>query len=317
MSKLKLIFLISIGISLLSMGVYYYQIPSSQEPPITNHASYRPSNHPIYALSAPGVIEPFNEVHEISSEVVGVIQEIHVEQNMPVKSGEIIATIENSLQKANLENAKAEVALSIAELALAKKEYERRSALGKSGALSQSDSDTAKTNYQVSTAQKSVAEAQLQQAQALLDKTLIRSPINGTILKRHILPGEVVTNQPPTLIVSIGNTEQLRVRAEVDENDIAKVCLGQEVKIVADTYPDKSFHGVVSEIAPQVGQKKIQTGRPQEKSDTKVMEVLVDLDKGTAIPIGLRVDAFFNPPTKPKTSPSPDSQTTSSERTVH
>lgn len=137
------------------------------------------------------------------------------------------------------------------------------------------------------------SEAQVALAQALLDKTIIRSPIAGTILRRQRNAGEAVTNIDPTPVAVVGDLTHLRVRAEVDETDIDHVDRGQRVEVTADAFPGRRFGGTVARVAQRLGSKDVQTGRPAEKVDMKVLQVLVDLDPGQKLPVGLRVDAFF------------------------
>jgi HlyD family secretion protein len=130
-------------------------------------------------------------------------------------------------------------------------------------------------------------------AESLLDKTFIRSPITGTVLRRYRVAGEAVTNVPPTPIAIVGDLRGLRVRAEVDETDVGRVTAGQRVEVLADAFPDRRFGGTVFRVSSRLGGKAVQTGRPADRVDTKVLQVLIDLDAGVMLPIGLRVDAYF------------------------
>ena len=130
-------------------------------------------------------------------------------------------------------------------------------------------------------------------AEAQLDKFVIRSPIAGVILRRQRNAGEAVTNIDPTPIAIVGDLSRLRVRAEVDETDIGHIALGQRVEVSADAFPDRKFGGTVARIARRFGAKEVQTGRPAEKTDMKVLQVMIDLDPDVKLPVGLRVDLSF------------------------
>ena len=143
-------------------------------------------------------------------------------------------------------------------------------------------------------AQVAQAEADVALAQALLDKTLVRTPIAGPVLRRYRVAGEAVSNQPPTPIAVVGDLSRLRVRAEVDETDIGRAAPGQRVDITADAYAGQHFGGTVKRVAQRMGSKAINTGRASDKTDTKVLQVLIDLDPDVRLPIGLRVDAYLN-----------------------
>jgi HlyD family secretion protein len=113
------------------------------------------------------------------------------------------------------------------------------------------------------------------------------------VLRRYRISGEAVTNVPPTAIAIVGDLRGLRVRAEVDETNVGRVTAGQRVEVTADAFPDRKFGGTVFRVSSRLGGKAIQTGRPADRVDAKVLQVLIDLDPGTKLPIGLRVDAYF------------------------
>jgi HlyD family secretion protein len=98
---------------------------------------------------------------------------------------------------------------------------------------------------------------------------------------------------PPTPIFEIADMSQLRVRAQVDEADIGRVVVGQEVWVTADAYGSRRFRGRVSQVGLMMGPKNFRTDKPGEKMDTKLLEAVVDLEPDVKMPIGLRVDVLF------------------------
>lgn len=140
-----------------------------------------------------------------------------------------------------------------------------------------------------------LAQAILKQQQSLLEKTELRSPIDGVVLQRYLKSGETIAIQPLMPIVEVGDTSRLRVRAEIDETDIGRVSLGDQVWISAEAFPGRRFGGRVSRISPRMGRKTVSSDRPTEKTDTNVLDVLVDLDNDVRLPTGLRVDVYIGP----------------------
>ena len=232
------------------------------------------------------------------------------------------AELERALNGARAEErreARATVAEAEANLDLARRDYERRLPLTNSGTSPQSALDLATSNLHATEARRAaagerlalieagtrpediasaraqvdLAQADVALAKALLEKTFIRSPVAGTILRRERIAGEPVTNVPPTPIAIVGDLRALRVRAEVDETDVGRVAVGQRVEITADAFPDQKFGGTVYRVMSRMGAKQVQTGRPADRVDTKVLQVLIDLEAGARLPVGLRVDAFF------------------------
>jgi HlyD family secretion protein len=143
-------------------------------------------------------------------------------------------------------------------------------------------------------AEVGAAEEQARIAKATLDKCTVKAPLSGTVLRTFLKAGESVSTVFPQPIVSLADTSQIRVRAEVDERDVGRVYVGQSVIVVADAYPDRKFAGRVSRVGAVMGRKKVRTGDPAEKSDRDVLEVLIDLDEADGeLVIGLRTSVQF------------------------
>jgi len=145
-----------------------------------------------------------------------------------------------------------------------------------------------------------LAQGQLAEAEARYEKTFVRSPIDGTVLRKHHRSGESVSNSStvPDPVLTIGDRKTLRVRVDVDETDVSKVQLGQRAYVTADAFGQQKFWGHVVRVGQQLGPKNVRTDEPTEKVDTKILETLVELDPNANLPDGLRVDAFIVPESK-------------------
>jgi HlyD family secretion protein len=130
-------------------------------------------------------------------------------------------------------------------------------------------------------------------AETLLDKTRIRAPIAGTILQVGPKVGELVAAVPDQPLVVIGDMSVVRVRAEVDEQDVGKVRIGQRVFVRNSAYPGRDFEGKVVEMAPSLALPRMGSRGVRRATDVEVMEVLVDLDGLVPLLPGMRVDTFF------------------------
>ncbi len=137
------------------------------------------------------------------------------------------------------------------------------------------------------------AEARVRSAQANLEKTIIRAPITGVVLRKRLKDGESVSPENRTGIVSLADVSALRVRVDLDERDVAKIKENQTAYVTADAYGEQKFQGKVVRIGQILGRKNFKTERPTEKVDTKILEVLVELAPDQKLPLGLRVDAFI------------------------
>ncbi len=140
-----------------------------------------------------------------------------------------------------------------------------------------------------------LAKARLDEARARYEKTFIRSPIDGVVLRKYHRPGESVTNSStlPDPVVTLGNESVLRVRVDVDENDVVKVGVGDRAYVTADAYVNRKFWGHVVRIGQEMGPKNIRTDQPTERVDKKILETLIQLEDGHKLPIGLRVESFI------------------------
>jgi ABC exporter DevB family membrane fusion protein len=225
--------------------------------------------------------------------------------------------LENGARPQELEQAVLAVNSAKTVMDNARSEMEHRRTLVARGAVSQEEFDRSEREYRVADsryrdaveqdrlvregarqedrnrarAEVRSAEAQLDEARSILDKTIIRAPITGVVLRRHSRAGESVGPQAP--VFTLADTSVLRVRAVVDEVDVAHLALGQPAFVKADAFGATTFPGTVVQIGNLLGKKNIQTDLPKEKLDNKILEVLIKLDNGHELPIGLRVDAFI------------------------
>jgi multidrug resistance efflux pump len=93
-------------------------------------------------------------------------------------------------------------------------------------------------------------------------------------------------------IMSLGDTSRLAVRMDVDESDLARIRVGDPAYCTAQAFRDRRYSGKVVQLARKLGRKNIETGDPQEKVDTRVLEALIELDGKPELPVGLRMVAF-------------------------
>ena len=214
-------------------------------------------------VEATGTIEPINTV-SIGSQVSGRIEQIFVDYNSQVEKGQQLAQIDTSLfeaqlqqSKANINNAKATLAKSEAQLEYDTKTYHRYKNLYDRNLVSKNDLDSAKSAYKSDLAQVAAAKAQIMQAEASfatasanMGYTKIVSPVKGTVISKEVEVGQTVAAsfQTPTLFTVAEDLTKMRIETSVSEADIGKVKEGQEVEYTLDGYPDSVFKGVVTQV---------------------------------------------------------------------
>jgi HlyD family secretion protein len=137
------------------------------------------------------------------------------------------------------------------------------------------------------------ARAEFTAAEELLDKTRIRAPLTGSVLQVNAKRGELVAPSPELPLIVMGDMTVIRVRAEVDEQDVAKIKLGQKAFVRSNAYPGRDFEGKVTELAPSLGIPRMGSRGARRATDVEVMEVMIDLDGTVPLLPGMRADAFF------------------------
>ncbi len=139
------------------------------------------------------------------------------------------------------------------------------------------------------------ARADLSLAETALERLRIRAPRDATVLSVTARVGEIASPSPEQVLLLLGNVAALKVRAEVEERDAAKVRVGQLVVVRSDAYPDREFNGKVASLAPTLGPGKLGQRGPRRPNDVDVLEVVVDVDGQPPLLPGMRVDVFFRP----------------------
>ncbi|TNF34929.1 MAG: efflux RND transporter periplasmic adaptor subunit [Gammaproteobacteria bacterium] len=214
-------------------------------------------------VTATGTLQPTNLV-DVGLEVSGTITHVYVDYNDQVTSGQILARLDTAQLEARFRQAQAALDLARATVKEAEANLQEASAhairyqeLRKKGLCSIQDCDAAQTALLRAEAGLDRARAQVIQAQAqldtdrtALDKAILRSPINGIVLKRHIERGQTVAAslQTPILFTLAESLSQMELHVNVDEADIGLVREGQSASFTVDAYPDISFPAQITQV---------------------------------------------------------------------
>ncbi len=137
------------------------------------------------------------------------------------------------------------------------------------------------------------SRADLSLAEAALERTRVRAPFDGTILQVLGRVGEMAAASPEQPLVIIGDLSQLKVRAEVEERYASKVQVGQGVVLKSDAFSDREFGGKVGTIAQAMRPPRLAQRGPRRPADLDTLEVMIDVEPGTVLLPGMRVDVFF------------------------
>jgi len=266
---------------------------------------------PPLVAAGPGRVEPLSEEIRVSSQLGGRLQRVLVDEGDLVEKGQILAILENDDYRARVASAEAERSLKEAEarkvangardqerreaaatvreveavLESTKADHGRRIDLFHQAVISREEMDRADQEL-------GVAQARLAEARAMYEKTYIRAPIAGVVLRRYLKAGESVSTQFDSPIVTLADRSVIRVRVDIDEADVGKISAGQPAYVTADAFGNRRFSGHVVRLGQLLGKKNVRTDEPTEHVDQKILETLIQLDNGRELPIGLRVQAF-------------------------
>jgi HlyD family secretion protein len=197
----------------------------------------------------------------VASKGTGRLEYLGVEEGDRVKKGQIIARLEDGDVMAGLAKAKADLAVTQADVPDARQSLDRQKTLFASGLTSQAELDAAMARWNRVAASVASAEAAVNAATVALENTRIRAPFDGTVLTKNADVGEVVapfasSASSRAAVVTIADMSSLQVEADVSEANITRVSAGQPCTIVLDAYPSIRYQGHVHKIVPTADRAK-------------------------------------------------------------
>ncbi len=262
---MKKVLLTIVVIAVIGAGVAaYYMRRGGGEPTVNTLPITR--GQIIDVVASTGTLQAVTTV-QVGTQVSGTIEELGADFNSIVHKGQVIARLDPSLLQAQVEQSRANLVKSRADLehnkvALddAQQKYTREKELASRNLVAQSDLDAAKVavdsaQAQLQSSQASVSQAQasLNQSQVNLDHAVITSPINGIVIQRSVDVGQTVAASlsSPTLFIIAADLTKMQVNATIDEADVGRIRPGQHVTFRVDAYPTDDFIGTVSQVRLQ------------------------------------------------------------------
>ncbi|WGR69023.1 MULTISPECIES: efflux RND transporter periplasmic adaptor subunit [unclassified Bradyrhizobium] len=231
----------------------------------------------IQNVTAAGTLEAVDTV-EVSSQLSGQVGKLMADHNSIVRAGEPLAALDSATFEVSVKEAEAALTVALAQHEEAKaavdgaqahyddalRDLQVKSSLSKNGSVSQRDAERAQTTArslaaelsaaqareQVRAAGVMVARASLERARLDLERSTVKSPIDGIVIRRSVELGQTVAAslQAPTLFTIARDLSDMRVNASVSEADIGAVRTGQRALFSVDSYPGRTFEGRVLEI---------------------------------------------------------------------
>jgi RND family efflux transporter MFP subunit len=206
----------------------------------------------------------------IGARAPGRIETLNVEEGSRVKQGQVLAALEHAdldaalaANKAELTRTQAQVAEQQVEIARTKREYERAIKLQPTRAITETEFDTARFQYEAAVARieslkaaVTLAEARVREAEQLKENMFVRAPFDGTVISKDaevgesILPGGMGESSGRGSVVTIADLESLEVDCDVKEDYIGRVVVGRPAEVAVDAVPNRRYKGRVRKIIP-------------------------------------------------------------------
>jgi len=262
-----------------------------------------------YAAIADGKADIEGGVIQVAARAPGVVSQVNVNEGDRVKKGQVLALQENDnarlavqTARADLQQARAQIATIEVQQTTAHREYERLARLAPNNFVARQQLDQASDAIHAAEAQMglqhaavSSAEARLAQAQYVEELNVIRAPSDGLILRRYANPGSGASTLNVSTMFDLEPDTQHIVRAEISEGALPSVTLGQSVELVPEADPTKLYAGQVMRRSGVFGARKLQSDDPAEATDQRVVEVVVSADTAPFL-VGQRVLVKFMKP---------------------
>lgn len=255
-----IVVVIFVVVALLAMGFWRLGDGAKDSPYVTVPLQ---RGNITQVVSSTGTLQAVVTV-QVGSQVSGTIEKLFANFNSKVRSGQVVAELNQDKFKAAVDQARANYIAAQSTLAKAKvtvedgrRTLERTRELKKRELMAQSELDAAQTAYDAAVAQLDVNKAQVAQAQAALNQvtvdlnnTVIRSPVDGIVISRNVDVGQTVAASlsAPTLFTIANDLTKMEVHTNVDEADVGNVWEGQEITFTVDAFPARRFRGKVYQV---------------------------------------------------------------------
>ncbi len=206
-------------------------------------------------VSATGVLRPVRIV-QVKSKAAGEVINMPVELGDHVVAGQLIAQIDTETLEQEFLQAQADLESAETRLKISDRQYERAKNLEKQDLVSVQDLEQSEQNYSTAKAQLLRAQAEIKLRQERLDDATVRAPVDGTIIKKDVEVGTIITSSVNNIsggatLVEMADLTELEIRTLVDEIDIGRVKAGLPVESTVEAFPSRRFTGQVVKIEPQ------------------------------------------------------------------
>ncbi len=208
----------------------------------------------VVSIHSNGTVTPVQTV-EIKSKASGEIIEMPVDAGDHVTKGDLICRLDTTTVLNDYLQAEADLTVARVTVKKRQRDFDRQKVLFEKELVSQQQLDESELALEQAKSSLVRARAAFSTAEERYEDTEVRSPIDGTVLRRPVEEGQIISSgvsnvSGGTLIMHIAAMDSVYVVADVDETDIGRIELGQKVKVNADAFPEMEFEGKVLKISP-------------------------------------------------------------------
>lgn len=200
-------------------------------------------------VTATGTLNPVTLVN-VGTQVSGTVQKLYADFNSQVKAGQVLLSLDPTLFKAQVAQDQANLASAEATLSYAQSNEDRIAMLYKQDYETKQDLDQSVEARASAQAAVAAAKALLLHDRTNLSYTVIRSPVNGTVINRVVDVGQTVAASfsTPTLFTIGKDLRQMQIDTTLDEADVGSIKVGQKVSFTVEAFPNRVFKGSVKQV---------------------------------------------------------------------
>ena len=202
-----------------------------------------------YEVTATGTINPINTV-TVGTQVSGIVEKVLVDYNDDVEEGQVLALLDSSTLKEQMEKSEANFGLAEAKEKKAKLNYDRIKKLYQDKLTSSASLEDAEVAYKEAAANALSAKADYNIAKRNFEYATITSPVSGTVITKEIEQGQTVAASfsTPTLFEVAEDLSKMQIEANISEADIGYIKQGMSATFTVDAYPNDKFYGKIQQV---------------------------------------------------------------------
>ena len=225
-----------------------------------------------YEVTATGTINPINTV-TVGTQVSGIVEQVLVDYNDDVKEGQVLALLDSSTLKEQMEKSLANYELAQAKEHKAKLNYERIKKLYQDKLTSSASLEDAEVAYKEASANVLSAKADYNISKKNFEYATITSPVSGTVISKEIEQGQTVAASfsTPTLFEVAEDLSKMQIEASISEADIGYIKPDMKATFTVDAYPNDKFNGTIRQVRLS----------PTEVSNVVMYTVIIEIDNSS------------------------------------